>query len=112
MDYEIIGNYICQELFLDSTNSNCIVNSKSNLFFNELSGDYWLNKKTKTISIYSIINDKMIILIFEKQLKIKFIYFGKEKLIQLTADFSSDEFNIKILKIKLKRFYWFYILFE
>lgn len=67
-----------------------------------MSGDYWLNKKTKTISIYSIINDKLIILIFEKQLKIKFIYFGKEKLIQLTADFSSDEFNIKILKIKLK----------
>ena len=105
MDNEIIGNYICKKLFLDSTIFNYIVNSKSNLFFNELSGDYWLNEKTKTISIYSIINDKMIILIFEKQLKIKFFYFGKEKLIQLTADFSSDEFNIKILKIKLKRFY-------
>ena len=105
MDYEIIGNYICQELFLDSTNSNCIVNSKSNLFFNELSGDYWLNKKTKTISIYSIINDKMIILIFEKQLKIKFFYFGKEKLIQLTADFSPNEFNIPNIKNKVKKYF-------
>ena len=94
MDNEQAGNSFCNRIILNLENLNCLVTENNYNYFIELTKQKWNLKKIKTKEIKGIIIDGIICLIFEEQLKVKFIYNNNNNLIQLTADFSPKEFNI------------------
>ena len=106
---ELEGNHFRHKLILDISDFNYVINDKTYQYFTKLCKDFLFDKRTKTTSIKANISDRIINLIFEKELKVKFIYLRNKNLVQLTADFSPDEFNIETNKVKSKKqFKYFY----
>jgi len=94
MDNESAGKIFCNKILFDLYNLSGIVPHQTYFEFTSLSGNQWLDYKNKTKKIYILINDRIIFLIFNEELKVKIIYFGNKKPNQLTADFAINEFNI------------------
>ena len=109
MDNEKAGNHFCSKLILKLEDLDYFISKKNYELFKSCFGC-----KTEAIKIRAIINNNIIILIFNNQLKIKFIYFGETNLVQLTAYFGPNKFhNIeyrKNLKNKFNNFIYQYIL--
>ena len=107
MNNRIAGNKFCNKLVLNLKDLNCLVRQNNFISFSRLSGEKFENR-TNTRNIKALIIDKIIFLIFEEELKVKFIYEGKNGIVQLTADFAPNEFNEienkKPLKTKLFNF--------
>ena len=74
MDNEIAGRNFANKLILDLKNLSCLVTSQNYWYLSQLTSQNW-HLKTNTMIIKAIIRDTIIILIFEKKLKVKFIYF-------------------------------------
>ena len=94
MNNEAYGKIFCNRIMFDLNNLSSIVSDKIFMDFTKLCGQFLVEFRSKTRSIHISISDKIIFLIFYKELKIKIIYFGNKKLIQLTADFAPNEYNI------------------
>ena len=95
MNNEQAGNTFCNRIILNLNNLDYLVTENNFYYFRELTKQKWnLDQKKVEKEIKGVIKDGIICLIFEKQLKVKFIYNNKNNLIQLTADFSPKEFNI------------------
>ena len=107
MNNKIAGNKFCNKLVLNLEDLNCLVSHNNFISFSRLSGEKF-ESWTNTRNIKALIIDKIIFLIFEEELKVKFIYEGKNGIVHLTADFVPNEFNEienkKPLKTKLFNF--------
>ena len=90
MNNQTAGKNFYRKVYFDIKNLDYLINGKTFSYFTDLSGQYWSPRSTNTMEIKGIIRDRIICLIFEKHLKIKFIYFNNE-IIQITADFSPKE---------------------
>ena len=107
MNNEKAYENFCNKLILDLKNMSYLVTEKCFISFLEVINYKWNPEETKTKSIKSVIRDKVITLIFENQLKFKFIYLSKNKNkhIYVTADFAPDEFNLEVKKSEAKSIY-------
>ena len=113
MNNHISGESFCLKIYLGQNKLNYIVNDKAFLNFTKLSGQFFFNQiKTKTVEIQGIINDRMIILILQKQLKVKFIYFHNNEYIELTADFCVGENYTKDQHKKMEKNFDNYVFKE
>ena len=116
MDNKLEGESFCKNVFTDLKNLDFLVSENLFMNFETLIGQYWkFKKESNTLRIKGMIKNRIIILVFRKELQIKFI-FNNQGLYELTADFcleddASDEKKKKyksnidnLLKNEIRRF--------